>query len=266
MVAPVVDLVLVHGAGSFGHFQAHEYGLSAGNKHPAAHIGIAECRRSVCALNQSLVASLVAAGLPAVSVSPFPTWRTRGRRLVSHGADSIRELMRAGLVPVLHGDVVLDGAQGCAILSGDTIVQTLCAHLRPRRGVFVTDVDGVYTSPPGSEGASLIGCIRVPPSGHCPEALRVRSSTAAHDSTGGLDTKLAAAVAIVASEAVRALAEEDKGEEPHSFSVGGVLDFAVSVVGISALERACQAGPLAKLLGVTGTHFVPQLSSGRDDD
>ena len=33
------------------------------------------------------------------------------------------ELLEAGFVPILHGDCVLDDAQGCAILSGDKIIE-----------------------------------------------------------------------------------------------------------------------------------------------
>ena len=35
----------------------------------------------------------------------------------------IIELLQEGFVPVLHGDCVLDDAQGCAILSGDKIIE-----------------------------------------------------------------------------------------------------------------------------------------------
>lgn len=33
------------------------------------------------------------------------------------------ELLETGFVPILHGDCVLDDVQGCAILSGDKIIE-----------------------------------------------------------------------------------------------------------------------------------------------
>lgn len=33
------------------------------------------------------------------------------------------ELLTSGFVPILHGDCVLDDVQGCAILSGDKIIE-----------------------------------------------------------------------------------------------------------------------------------------------
>ena len=37
----------------------------------------------------------------------------------------IVQCVAAGFVPVLHGDCVLDTKQGCAILSGDKIIEVL---------------------------------------------------------------------------------------------------------------------------------------------
>lgn len=37
--------------------------------------------------------------------------------------DNLAKLVSAGFVPVLHGDCVLDTDQGCAILSGDKIIE-----------------------------------------------------------------------------------------------------------------------------------------------
>ena len=54
----------------------------------------------------------------------------------------------AGKVPVLHGDVVRDSEQGCAILSGDTLVECLTEEFKPKRVVFISDVEGIFTSNP----------------------------------------------------------------------------------------------------------------------
>ena len=45
------SVVVVHGAGSFGHFQAKEYGLSRGAAQPSfSWLGFALCRSSVTRL------------------------------------------------------------------------------------------------------------------------------------------------------------------------------------------------------------------------
>ena len=73
-----LDIIVIHGAGSFGHFQAHEYGVSKGGiKNDNGVIqwkkGFAMTRDSVTSLNRIVVHTLVhQCNLPAVGVSPFP--------------------------------------------------------------------------------------------------------------------------------------------------------------------------------------------------
>lgn len=50
-------------------------------------------------------------------------WETNDGTVVKYSLDSVKNLIQNGFVPVLHGDCVLDHAKGCAILSGDTIIQ-----------------------------------------------------------------------------------------------------------------------------------------------
>ena len=108
------DRVLLHGAGSFGHFQARQYGLKHGATHPSyAPIGFALTRSSVTRLNSLVLSSLLQCGLPAVSLAAFPRWRKRHNVMGSGAAlcADVARAWRAGLLPVLHGDAVFDERQ-----------------------------------------------------------------------------------------------------------------------------------------------------------
>ena len=108
------DRVLLHGAGSFGHFQARQYGLKHGATHPGyAPIGFALTRSSVTRLNSLVLSSLLQCGLPAVSLAAFPRWRKRHNVMGSGAAlcADVARAWRAGLLPVLHGDAVFDERQ-----------------------------------------------------------------------------------------------------------------------------------------------------------
>ena len=107
---------------------------------------------------------------------------------------------------MLHGDAVLDTAQGVAILSGDVLVQELCHRLvpQPSRAVFVSDVPGLFDRPPSEPGAVLVEQVEVAADGTL--SLRTRGSeadgptqlrmtAAAHDTTGGIAQKLKSSVA-----------------------------------------------------------------------
>lgn len=91
----------VHGAGSFGHFQASQYGVARGGHDPAAAVrGFVETRRSVTQLNHAVVSALVDAGVPAVGLSPCGTWSCSGRQLqdASPGIAAVQAALQHGLV------------------------------------------------------------------------------------------------------------------------------------------------------------------------
>ena len=122
--------VLVHGAGSFGHFHAREHGVSRGTAHSAfSWRGFALTRSSVTRLNGIVLTALLEQGIAACGLPPFPRWVLCGGALTDtdEPLGEVRSLLSRGVVPVLHGDAVFDEARGAAILSGDTLVEELCA-------------------------------------------------------------------------------------------------------------------------------------------
>ena len=192
-------VVVCHGAGSFGHFQAREHAVSKGTGDPKfSWRGFALTRSSVCKLNGLVVDGLLAAGVAAVGVSPCNAFGvTRGRGVVPRaarrrGVARVRELLGTGCVPVLHGDACIDEIQGASILSGDTLMTLLAQELRPKLVVFITDVPGVFDRPPEEPGATLVPRILVG-AGRGP---KIATSTALHDVTGGVAAKLEAAIDI----------------------------------------------------------------------
>lgn len=115
--------VLVHGAGSFGHFQASEFGLKNGGHPDTWHRGAALTRQSVLKLNGLIMDSHISLGVPVFSVPLFPSLRTSNRDLIYPGPLlSIENILRSQMIPVLHGDVVMDEKQNCSIFSGDRIL------------------------------------------------------------------------------------------------------------------------------------------------
>lgn len=200
-------LVVVHGAGSFGHFEAKEYGLAVGSQRdgdmPLRHrIGAALCRQAVTRLNHMVVSALIDKGVPAMGVSPFPTTTTYGSGVAEKDGSisHVQRLLERGYVPVVHGDFVFDQKRKFSILGGDAILERVCADLKPApsRAVFVTDVAGIYDRPPGSPGEPrLLERIRVDPrTGRALDTFE--TSELGHDVTGGIAAKVAAAARVVA--------------------------------------------------------------------
>ncbi len=117
-------LVVVHGAGSFGHPHVKKYGLNP--------IGAAKVHLACLRLNEKICSTLTENGVPAYPIHPF----------ISYSTDLVRKALERGFVPVLHGDVVF-GPEGVEVLSGDDIVTHLAEELEAEKIGFATDVDGV---------------------------------------------------------------------------------------------------------------------------
>jgi isopentenyl phosphate kinase len=151
------ELLLVHGAGSFGHIGAAEYKLRDGLKGRKSVLGAAIVQREVRELNQIVLKALTDAGVPAVSMPPGALVRFSSGSLSEYDIRPFRDALAKGMVPVTFGDVVQDVDQGVAICSGDVLVKLLASEFKAKAAVFASDVDGVFDADPKkNKSAKLI--------------------------------------------------------------------------------------------------------------
>ncbi|GJN17573.1 hypothetical protein PR202_gb04651 [Eleusine coracana subsp. coracana] len=174
-------------------------------------------RGGVTSLNQEIVRALARGNGAVYDTSSFKEYHLlechhllvgglpSKESLTSINTSQISEALHAGFVPVLHGDAVLDELLDCTILSGDVIIRHLAKLLIPKYVVFLTDVYGVYDRPPTDPNAVLLREIEVDDIGSWsivkPASLLgnkngVEISVAAHDTTGGMETKILEAAMI----------------------------------------------------------------------
>lgn len=187
------DLVVVHGAGSMGHPLVVEHGLEDGIADGAAREALATVHAQVRELNLAVLDALQEAGLPAVVTSPFGTLAGNDGRPGGWNLVPVHRMLGQGLVPVTHGDLVLDTTRGISVLSGDTIGAELARFLDADRVIFALDRDGVYSHPPDHEEAELL---RHPTPDELDDA-RERATIGEEDATGGMVGKLDEAVRAV---------------------------------------------------------------------
>ena len=173
----VEDLVLVHGAGSFGHIPAKRYGLPQ-NFSPE---GLRATHSSVVTLNDLVVEALGKAGTSPMPVHPFSCTLLRDGRIEGFALEPVEEMVRDGLLPVLHGDVAMDITQKAGIVSGDQLVSYLARALRAKVVAVGTDVDGVLIS-----GRPLKDLART----DLPSIEGALGGSAGLDVTGGMRGKL----------------------------------------------------------------------------
>jgi isopentenyl phosphate kinase len=140
--APSGGIIVIHGAGSCGHPEAKRYhldkGASAGNTE-----GIFVTHRAVSSLNDAVVTALREEGVPALGIHPLHTGVADNGRLVGFECRHLEKMLMLGMVPVIHGDVVMDLSKGACIVSGDQLVRYLAVTLGISRVGLATDVPGV---------------------------------------------------------------------------------------------------------------------------
>ncbi|KAH9614541.1 hypothetical protein KSS87_019185 [Heliosperma pusillum] len=229
------NFIIVHGAGSFGHFQASQSGVHKGGLNQSlVRAGFVATRISVTSLNLEIVRALAQEGIPSIGISPFSSgWTTNQRNVASADIATVAGAIDSGFIPiylkyvfeplgwnlnpyprfrmeflgkkwshaeVLHGDAVLDHSQ--VALASSTEIFMFC--LSKQLILYHTDVFGVYDRPPSEANAILLREIAVDEDGNwsvinpAPETMskQVEITVAAHDTTGGMLTKISEAAAI----------------------------------------------------------------------
>jgi isopentenyl phosphate kinase len=135
-------IVIIHGAGSCGHPEAKRYGLENGAVAGRTD-GIYITHRAVSRLNDAVVETLRQKGIAAAGIHPFHAAVADKGRLISFECRHLEKMLMLKMVPVIHGDVVMDLSKGACIVSGDQLVRYLAVALSINRVGLATDVPGV---------------------------------------------------------------------------------------------------------------------------
>ena len=173
------DLIIVHGAGSFGHAPVLKYGLNDGVRTKKQTWACALTNSACSHFSSHVTDALIKEGVPAMSVPPADIARSRNRRIAFMDRKVVFAHIKSGYVPVLFGDMIPDSALGCSVCSGDQIVSYFGKYAS--RVVMATNVDGVLVH------GKLVPLITRKNFGKIAPHLRCSS---APDVTGGMEGKI----------------------------------------------------------------------------
>lgn len=134
----VKELVLIHGAGSFGHPQALKHLQCGFNVN-----GMWITHKAASQLNSILIEELQAQGVGALPVHPLNCSISNFGMIEYFDLNLIKTMLENDILPVIHGDVVLDKYIKFSILSGDQIIVYLARELKPNKVGVGTNVDGI---------------------------------------------------------------------------------------------------------------------------
>ncbi len=187
---PEMRLIIGHGSGSFGHVYAARYGIHRGLNDQNDWMGFALTSRAVRRLHGIIIDALLASNIPALSLQPLSSLRSEAGEPVWWHIDSIQQALEHRLVPVIHGDVAFDSAQGSATISTEALFAYLAQQtpLQPRRIILVGET-AVYTADPNTQpDAALIPLIT---QANITEVLNQAGDSHGVDVTGGMYSKVA---------------------------------------------------------------------------
>lgn len=182
------QIILVHGAGSFGHPLAKKYGLHLGMETEEQKYGFCLTDQKMIELNSSIMDYLLQSHIPAVSLSPRSFIKQSSGKFKNFNYQLIQGYLKQNQIPVLFGDVVLDNEWGCSIISGDTIIPYLARKLKANQVIFLSDVDGIYNcDPKQNPNAKLITEVN---NKNFQQVLNGLSSSGRDDVTGEMQGKI----------------------------------------------------------------------------
>ena len=155
------DLIIVHGAGSFGHPIAKKFNIAKGlNDDIAQKNAIKETREQVRELNRIFCNSLHKVGMKTKKIVPSSSMTTNGpKEIVDFPYNLFSKALSENKVPVTFGDVTDDKLQGISILSGDILMMKLAEYYKPSYSIFVMDYPGVFDGNPDNPNSKIIPII-----------------------------------------------------------------------------------------------------------
>ena len=142
-LCPDISLVIGHGSGSFGHFEARKYRTVAGVHSAEERLGFVKVGAVATELSQLVQNEFHAAGLPVMRFQPSSSLVARERRIVSFDSRALSMALATRMIPLIHGDVALDEAIGGTIISTEALFARLVTPLGAEKIILLGEVDGV---------------------------------------------------------------------------------------------------------------------------
>ena len=143
-----LSLVVVHGAGSYGHIPVEQWKLGSGFKNRRMLKGLAVTKSKLLEWEMIFDAIFLKSEIPLVPLIASDFVVARIGRISSVNLSAMRKLLSLGCVPSVGGDIVTDLDTGFSVVSGDQLAAYLAVKLRATRLVFATDVDGIFDANP----------------------------------------------------------------------------------------------------------------------
>ncbi|MEW6295575.1 MAG: isopentenyl phosphate kinase [Candidatus Diapherotrites archaeon] len=141
-------LILVHGAGPFGHTNVANFGINNGVYSKKQKEGLEKTIKDCNFLGSIFLKKLNEKGVRAVGLNPNKIIVQEEKKIIKFNLSKIEEALSEGKVPVLYGQMVPDTKLNASVASGDAITSFLSKEFKPEKVLLGTDVNGIFTADP----------------------------------------------------------------------------------------------------------------------
>ena len=189
------SVMVVHGAGSFGHIISKKYRLNEGLLDFGQVAAVSRVQHDVRELGLLVTEEFLQLGIQAVSIAPGSHFVMENGKLIVTDTESLKRLATIGIMPVMFGDVVTDRLKMFGICSGDQLMEVMADLFKPDKIVFVSDIDGLYDRDPKTNpDATLIEEVTAE------DLKNIDGTGTVADVTGGVRGKMESMLRMTTSE------------------------------------------------------------------
>lgn len=150
---PEIKIILLHGAGSFGHPLVYRHKLL---ERPLTGPRLLGFAKTVCSMRH--MANLLAetfwnAELPVLPLQASAVLNEKNNAMALFDIHHLKQVVNTGFIPLLGGDMGLTKKNRAVVVSADRLAVVLAEAFSVSKIIFTTDVNGVFDKFPISKDA-----------------------------------------------------------------------------------------------------------------
>lgn len=189
---PDAKIILLHGAGSFGHPLVHRHKLL---KQPLTGSRLLGFTETVSSMRK--MANLLTEFFQAVKLPVFPL---QASAMVHFDIRRLKQMINVGFIPLLGGDMGLTKKNQAIVVSADKLAIFLTKALPASKIIFATNVNGVFNKFPPTANAKPLSVLSRREIKFMLKKMSERKIR--YDVTGGMAGKLRTTLALQKKEII----------------------------------------------------------------
>ncbi len=124
-----IQLIIGTGTGSFGHYPVKKFTIEKGSKTELQKYGFCSVHQSAQKLNQIVTGELLKHKIKAFSLHPSSMMIAENGVIEDFYYRPVIDMVKTGIIPVVHGDMIYDTKQGSMICSVERLFRELIMKL-----------------------------------------------------------------------------------------------------------------------------------------